>query len=265
MSKQELITIKQLPIIEEQLKTLSKEIKTKVDNALKLVVTEDTVKDVKKTRAELNKEFKELEDKRKEVKTAVMTPYEQFEDIYKENVSDLYKEADQTLKVRIDSVEDELKKEKEKEVKEYFQELIESENIDFITFESVGLNVTLSVTLTALKRQTNEFVNRIKQDLGLIDTQDNKDEIMVEYKQSLNVSEAIQKVKARHEALELEKKRKEELQKVKEQETKIVEKTEKIVAPVKEKELTITFKVTGTKDELIKLREFMKVEGIKYE
>jgi hypothetical protein len=53
MSKQELIIVKQLPIIEEQLKGLSEEISKKVSKAMKLAVTEETVKEVKKVRAEL--------------------------------------------------------------------------------------------------------------------------------------------------------------------------------------------------------------------
>ena len=59
--KQELIIVKQLPIIEERLKGLSIEIDEKVKYAKSLVVSDETVKDVKKVRAELSKEFKELE------------------------------------------------------------------------------------------------------------------------------------------------------------------------------------------------------------
>ena len=64
-NNQELIVIKQLPIIEEQLKTLSEEIDKKVTDATALVCTEETIKQVKTTRADLNKQFAELEEKRK--------------------------------------------------------------------------------------------------------------------------------------------------------------------------------------------------------
>ena len=47
--RNELIILEQLPVIKYQLEQLSKEIKEKVDRANKLVVSEDTVKDVKKT------------------------------------------------------------------------------------------------------------------------------------------------------------------------------------------------------------------------
>ena len=78
-----LIVVKQLPIIEEQLKTLSSEIDKKVANAKSLIVSDTTVKEVKKVRAELNNEFKELEAQRKTVKEKVLAPYQAFEEVYK--------------------------------------------------------------------------------------------------------------------------------------------------------------------------------------
>ena len=50
----ELITIKQLPVLTEEFKKLGVEIDTKLANINDLVVNEDTYKDVKKIRAEFN-------------------------------------------------------------------------------------------------------------------------------------------------------------------------------------------------------------------
>ena len=82
----ELISVKQIPIIEEQLKSVSAEINKKVENATNLIYNEETVKTIKEVRAELNKELKEFETKRKEVKEQVLKPYNDFEDIYKQNI-----------------------------------------------------------------------------------------------------------------------------------------------------------------------------------
>ena len=81
--KDQLIVVKQLPIIEEKLQALSIEIDEKVENALSLVCTEETRKDIKEVRASLTKQFKELEEQRKFVKNAVLDPYNKFEEIYK--------------------------------------------------------------------------------------------------------------------------------------------------------------------------------------
>ena len=66
--KEGLIVIKQLPQIEEHLKDLSTEIDKKAKDAKSLICTEETVKTVKQVRADLTKDFKNLEEQRKTVK-----------------------------------------------------------------------------------------------------------------------------------------------------------------------------------------------------
>ena len=86
----EMIVVKQLPVIEQQLQVIKTEVTKKVEDALSLVCTEDTVKDVKKVRAELNKELTYWEDKRKQVKKEVLAPYNAFESVYKDCISNTY-------------------------------------------------------------------------------------------------------------------------------------------------------------------------------
>ena len=52
------------------------------------------MKAIKQIRADLNKEFKEVEQQRKTVKEKILEPYMQFEGVYKTYISDKYKEAD---------------------------------------------------------------------------------------------------------------------------------------------------------------------------
>ena len=138
----EIIAVKQLPVIVEQLAQVKETVIQRVQTATSLVCTDETVKEVKKARAELNAEFKAWEEKRKEVKTAVMTPYEKFEAVYKDCVSDTYRKADADLKAKIDGVEKELKDKKAAEVRDYFDEYLDSKNIDFVTFEQTGISIT---------------------------------------------------------------------------------------------------------------------------
>ena len=93
-------------------------------------------------------------------------------------------------------------------VKEYFEELVTAKNIDFISFEQLGLKITLSVSEKKLKEQVNNIVERVATDLKAIDIQEDKEEILVEYKKHLNVSEAVSTVAARHKAIQAEKERK---------------------------------------------------------
>lgn len=121
-----LIVLRQLPVIEEHLHKIKDEITNKVETALSLVCAEDTVKTVKSARAELNKEFSYWESQRRDIKSAINAPYEQFSDVYKECVSDVFKNADKQLKSKIDSVENELKSAKAAEVQAYFEEYARS-------------------------------------------------------------------------------------------------------------------------------------------
>ncbi len=273
-----IIQVKQLPIIVEQLHEVKAEVTAKVEQALSLVCTEDTVKDVKKVRSELNKELKDYEERRKAVKKAIMTPYEQFEAVYKDCISDTYKKADTELKDKIDSVENELKEQKRKEVQSYFDELCEANSLDFITFENANINVTLSASMKSLKEQAKAFVDKIVDDLNLIDTQEHKDDILYEYKQFLNVSNAITTVTNRYKAIEAAKAREEERKAREQAEAEAAAKVESVVEsaapptvepiapPVEEnKTYTLKFTVRGTMPQLKALKEFLNNGGYDYE
>ncbi len=273
-----IIQVKQLPIIVEQLHEVKAEVTAKVEQALSLVCTEDTVKDVKKVRSELNKELKDYEERRKAVKKAIMTPYEQFEAVYKDCISDTYKKADTELKDKIDSVENELKEKKRKEVKDYFEELCEANSLDFITFENANINVTLSASMKSLKEQAKAFVDKIVDDLNLIDTQEHKDEILYEYKASLNVSAAITSVTNRYKAIEEAKAREEERKAREQAEAEATAKVESVVEAVtpptvepiappveEEKTYTLKFTVRGTMPQLKAIKEFLNNGGYDYE
>lgn len=271
--KQELIIVKQLPIIEERLKGLSIEIDEKVKYAKSLVVSDETVKDVKKVRAELSKEFKELENKRKMVKEKVLTPYQAFEEVYKTCVSDKYKQADADLKNKIDEVETEQKRLKEEEILSYFNEYALSNNVEWLKnyYQMANINITLSASIKSLKEQVKTFIDKVIDDLKLIDTQEHKAKILVEYKKTLNVSNAITTVTDRIKKEEEEIQKLEELAKRKEVEATVVEKVEEaatIEAPTEEKQEKIynmTFKVYGTMEQLKEIKNYMEKVGLRYE
>jgi hypothetical protein len=275
----ELIVVKQLPIIQERLKELSTEIERKVENAKSLICTEETIKEVKQVRADLNKEFKDLEIQRKLVKEQVLAPYMQFEEVYKQYVSDKYKNADIELKNKVDSVENELKAKKEQEIKDYFEEYKTANNIDFVSYGQARINVTLSASMKSLKEQVKQFIDKIVDDLKLIETQEHKAEILVEYKQTLNVAQAITMVTNRFKAIEEEKKKEEqktvhiEMNENHEITQKSYEQLENIFnkpleQPKEEKQeevLILKFTVKGTITKLKELKQFLENGGYDYE
>ena len=275
----DLIIVKQLPQIEEHLKELSTEIDKKVESVKSLVCTEENVKAIKQVRADLNKEFKEVEAQRKAVKEQILAPYMQFEEVYKTYISEKYKSADMDLKQKIDSTENELKKQKEQEIKDYFEEYKAANNIDFVTYEQAKINVTLTASKKSLKEQAKIFIDKIRDDLQLIETQECKEEIMVEYKQNLNVSKAIQEVANRHKLLEEEKRKQEEKvvtivsnenhEITKESHEQLEQVFNKpLERPEEQKQepiLTLKFTVKGTRTKLKELKKFLEDGGYDYE
>lgn len=266
----DLIEVKQLPIIEQQLRNVSVEIQEKVEKATNLVCTEETVKTIKEVRADLNKDFKEFETQRKIVKETVLKPYNDFESIYKECITDKFRNADTVLKNRIETVENELKAKKEQEVKNYFEEYKNANNVDFVDYKNANINVIKTVSMKSLKEQAKVFIDKIVDDLNLIETQEHKAEILVEYKRTLNVSNAITTVMNRIKAIEEENRKQEEIRKqeienlTKTTETKKEEKEDNdfVIVPTK-KEITMKFNVYD--NQLEQLIKFLKLSEIEYE
>lgn len=203
------ITLVQVPIIKHSIVAIGESVterleKLNIDNQL---ATEDSVKSLKELRAELNKELTNFENQRKLVKGEILKPYDEFDGLYKFHISEKYNSAISKLKDKIAIVEDKIKSEKKTNIINYFTELCTAEKIDFIKFEQLNLEINLSTTEKNYKDKINEFINKINDDLLLIHTLEDKAEIFVEYKKTLNASKSIKDVQERKEAERQEKER----------------------------------------------------------
>jgi hypothetical protein len=283
----ELIVVKQLPIIEENLRVAKEFVDKIVADAMSLVCTEETVQTVKAARAELNKQFAALEDQRKAVKAAVLDPYNRFEGVYKECVSDAYRRADADLKQKICDVETDMKRRCEAGLREYYTELCTAYHVDFVPFERTGVVVSMTDAKSKtqppkkLREQLALFVAGVAQSVEMISGMDDAEEIMAEYKRCLDATASIGIVQERHRRIEAEKAARAEREAAKAQEAAAVAKVEAFAPPVEqeqpapeptpepapeqEKEYRCSFTVRATKTQLKKLKEFMNTEGIIYE
>ena len=208
---EQLITLKQAPIIVyEKIKAVGQQIEAKIaelnlDNQL---VTEDTLKSAKNTRTTLRKELDDFETQRKYIKEQVNAPYEAFEKAYKEHIKVHYDKADSTLKSKIDEVQNRLLDDKRERIKDYFTEFCAAQVIDFLIFERLPLNITLSASDKSLKEQVANFVSEVSKSLQLIESLNEPDEfkaeILTEYKQTLDVTRAIQNAQYRKQQREAE-------------------------------------------------------------
>lgn len=295
----QVITLKQLPIIEEHLQLVKSDVETRTRNAMQLVCTEETRKDVKSIRTELSKEFAEMENQRKRVKEAIMEPYNQFEAVYKECISDPYKKADAELKKRIDEVESGLKSDKEKDIRDYFSELCKANNLPWLRFEQMNLKIGLSTSVNGVKTTLTATVLKIAEEVQELSRHEDAAELLVEYKKSLNVALALSTIRARHEQIELQKQYEAQRRAALEQQRAAEEKVQQAVAEAQEtqqsaaeppiEEVTaptegtpteaptavqeqapatiyeVKFAVRGTIAQLKKLKQFITQEGMSYD
>ena len=208
---EQLITLKQAPIIiYEKIKAVGQQIEAKIaelnlDNQL---VTDETLKSAKKTRAMLSKELAIFEEQRKYIKEQVNVPYKAFEEAYKEHIKVHYDKADSTLKAKIDEVQNRLLDDKRGRIKDYFTELCQQQDIDFLIFERLPLNITLSDSDKKFKNEVANFVSEVSKSIQLIESfnepNEFKAEILTDYKQTLDVTRAIQNTQYRKQQCEAE-------------------------------------------------------------
>ena len=267
-----------------------KEVKGYVENLnnyyKNITFTEETMKDAKDEKSKVNKFKSQVADYRKNIIAEYNKPIKIFEDTAKET-DKLLTETYNTINQQVANYENKQKEIKEQEIKDYFEEYKTANNIDFITYGQAKINVTLSASMKNLKEQAKSFIDKVADDLKLIETQEHKTEILVEYKQTLNVSQAITSVTNRFKAIEEEKKRQEELkqrqteeaQRIAEQNIKMQEEATKkalnnfvvpevLQTPVEEKQeeiLTLKFTVRGTRTKLKELKQFLENGGYDYE
>ena len=269
----EIVKIEQMPKVFEQLESIGEFIDNQLKDLDKLECTEDNKQKVKNRRTEISNTLNLLEDKRKEIKNKINEPYEAFNKKYEETTKTKLQNAYKILTDKINKIEDEQKQVKKNKIESYFKEYCEFLKIDFVKFEQLNLNITLSISDKKLQEQTKEFLDKVSDDLALIDSQEHKEEILIEYKKNLNVSLAITTVVNRYKELEELKKKEEEKQAQKDIEIENVQKIGKILnAPTKEiieadrEEIyEMTFKVRASKSKLKELKNYLENGGYDYE
>lgn len=264
----EIMKIEQMPIVFEQLEKIGALIEESTKDLDKLECTEENKQEVKKRRVEINNTLTVLEDRRKEIKNKLLEPYNVFNEKYENECKNKLENASKLLKGKIDYIEQQQLAEKESEIREFVEQHCAANAID-IPFERFGLNITLTASIKSLKEQALAFINKIVSDLKLIDMEEYRDEILVEYITNFDFVDAKTKVIERHKQLEELKKQQENIQEKIQEEQKVVEKVEEVITPkevIKDTEvITVQFTITDTKEKIIKLRDYLKENEIHYE
>ncbi len=273
-----LIRIDALPAVEEFFSSMYDPVSKRITQILSAECTEETRRDAEQARAEVRR-FKA--DIKSALKKAEEQLYEPWNKVLERAgaLTKLCDKADVELKGRIDAIKDALKKEKEDEIRSYFEEKREVLGLEWLDFEWVAPSIRLNDTLSALRKAIDQKIERIAADVTAILAMEHSAEIMAEYKDNLDLAKSMKLVRfrfdraaeeaARIAALAEQKKkdaeRAESVQKAAEAHE---EKTEQLHAPTVKKasgtavasdskRYTMTFTVSGTLDELKSLKRWL--------
>ncbi len=108
--------------IEDNLDAVEQSIRERMQEYATVVITEDTVGDGKKLLADIRKEKKVLDDKRKEVKRRWLEPYEAFEKRIKA-IEGCYASAEGEISAQLDIFEGQRREAKRQRIEEIYNEV----------------------------------------------------------------------------------------------------------------------------------------------
>lgn len=276
ISPQEDGFIKEIRWNNEELKA---EISEKMQEYKSLVFTAETIQDAKKDRAKLNKLRNAFEDERKKVKNRCMKPYEKFERQVEE-LTALIDEPIQLIDSQIKEVEENRKAQKRKEIEELFSGIGFQ---TFVTLEKIwdGKWLNVYVPMSRIEEQMKTRMYQIGNDVMTIkNLPEFSFEALEVYKKSLDLTMAIQEgqrlseIQKRKAAYEEEQRRKaaEEAAKLQQasspkksacvvKKKQDMKKPEEIAEP---KIIQLDFRVWGTKEQLMRLRQYLINNNIKF-
>lgn len=266
---------------------------TKAQEYQSIAYTDADVADMKKDKADINRFINALEDARKSKKKEYLAPYEKFEAQVKDALAPL-KQTTVLISQKLDEVEQQYREGRRQKMQEYYQECV-GDLRSLIPFD-----LTLkeeyykrSFSDKKLKQAYTDFFSRIREELTALDELPERfrDKAVLKYMESFNLSDAIMEGK-RLEELEktMEERRKrqqEEAAKLEAEKRRaeqaasntvpvsaepVSQKPEPVVSvPVnniqekkEEPALQLDFRVWGTREQLMGLRQYMIDNKIKF-
>ena len=250
-----------------------------------IAYTADQAKDMKRDRADLNKLKAAFEDERKRLKKVCMEPYNRFEQQVKE-ITALIDEPIQLIDSQLSEIEERRKQLKQKEIEELFETIGFQ---DFITLERImdpkWLNATVS--LNKIEEQMKNLLFRVGTEVSTINSlPEFSFEALENYKKTLDLNMAIADGQRLADIQKRKQQYEEEQKRIAEERAR--QETEKLTAKQQEGDETVKeatpvnetvivreepvaadliqldFRVFGTREQIMALRNYMIENQIKF-
>ena len=256
------------------------DLKTEITESLKkykdLIYGDEQIAIAKKDRAKLNAFKSALDDKRKEVKKQCLEPYNAFEVQAKELIA-MVDEPIKEIDAQIKEYENVRKAEKKEGIKYYFDENI-GDLFQVLTFDMIfnekWLNTTTS--MKSIEKDIDEIIQKVTNDLLVIGSYDSEFVPMMraKYLESLDLAAALKEgmrlddIKKADEQRKAQEKAKQQEETPAHMETVVETVTSDQVMPggkwIEEPVFTLAFEVTGTKEQIMALSNFLNANHIVY-
>ncbi len=288
----EIVEIKQLPEIYQQLDKINEIVIEKTENIDEILEKISKLSDeeqekqkseIKDYKTYLNSLKKDLETRKIEIKKSILAPYEEFEKVYKDKTTKVLDDGITKLTNTINTIETKQLSKKVDELAAFFNEYALYYHIeDIITFDSIPIKINLSTSVNSLKKQIVEYCEKVSNDMVAISSEEFRGEILLEYQNNgYDYTKAKINVTERHKKIEEIQKQQEKVQLEVSEEEKVVQNVQTLCsAPVElneeiddENDLEISFTIKTTKeiyqkllkDKLQEFKQFLQENNIKYE
>lgn len=266
---------------------------TKAQEYQSIAYTDADVADMKKDKADINRFINAIEDVRKRKKKEYLAPYEKFEAEIKDVLEPLRKTS-VLITQKLDEVEQQYRDARRQKMQEYYQECV-GDLRSLIPFDRTVKEeyYKRSFSDKKLKQAYTDFFSRIREELTALDELPERfrDKAVLKYMESFSLSDALLEGKRLEElekTMEERRKRQQEEAEKREAEKRRAEqaaanavpvstepvspKSEPVVSvpvnDIQEKKeepvLQLDFRVWGTREQLMGLRQYMIDNKIKF-
>jgi hypothetical protein len=257
-----------VPVIITNYDELKKELTEKTESYKSIVYTEDTIKDAKTDRANLNNLEKAINAEKIRVKNIFLKPFEDFETKCKELMA-MVNEASGNIDKQIKVFESKQDEEKTERIKEIFNQYV-GEYKDLVTLSTIFNDRWLNKTFSIKKVEEDiaHIFSKLKMDLGTIEGQIDNPTLLKQVKDfyfqnidkvdvlSLSLNEKNRILENQVKIEKLENDTKKLVEELKEENAELV---------AERNTLTFDFRIHATKEQLTKLKAFLVENNIKVE
>jgi hypothetical protein len=193
-------------VVFEDYQNILDEAQNLANHVKELHVTEENIKESKRLVAAMNNRIKDINETRKDVKKQILQPYNEFETQVK-TIEGVINDAVNHVRVQERELTEKEREEKRKEIADLFDMRIQ--HYDFESVMGFGdfienRHLNKSYSLSKVEQDLVQWLEKVRQDLVMIDRHikkhpEDRDELIVEYQNTQNISQTFDNVERRQE------------------------------------------------------------------